>query len=191
MSKNTTKKVYIIHGWGGNTESGFKPWLKKELEARGYLVNVPFLPDTDYPVIKKWVPFLTNYIKDLDDDTILVGHSLGCQAIFRFLSEQDGVSVGKIVIVAGVFDRITNMSEEESSVARPWLETPIDQEKVKSSAKKIVAFFSDNDKWIPLDSEKIARERYGAKTIIEHGMGHYSDDDKIFKVPSVLNEIIN
>jgi len=29
------KRVFIIHGWGGNPEEGWLPWLKKELEAKG------------------------------------------------------------------------------------------------------------------------------------------------------------
>lgn len=30
------KRVYLLHGWGGQPAGGFRPWLKKELEARGH-----------------------------------------------------------------------------------------------------------------------------------------------------------
>ena len=30
------KRVYIIHGWEGYPEEGWFPWLKKELEDRGF-----------------------------------------------------------------------------------------------------------------------------------------------------------
>lgn len=191
MLNTQQKKVYIIHGWDGNPKDGFKPWLKKELEARGFEVFIPLLPDAKNPRIESWIPFLKNYITNIDEDTILVGHSLGCQAILRFLSEKDDdKKTGRIIMVAGVFDKINNLSEEEADFIKPWLVTPIDSEKVKKSTNEMIAIFSDNDKWIPLESEKIAREKYNAKIIIEHNMGHFNEDDKIFKAPTVLQQII-
>jgi esterase/lipase len=35
------KKVFIIHGWDGYPEEGWFPWLKKELEKKGFSVFVP------------------------------------------------------------------------------------------------------------------------------------------------------
>ena len=34
------KRVFVVHGWDGHPAEGWFPWLKKELEKRGYLVNV-------------------------------------------------------------------------------------------------------------------------------------------------------
>ena len=44
-----SKRVFVIHGWGGYPEEGWKPWLKKELEKRGFTVFVPAMPDTEHP----------------------------------------------------------------------------------------------------------------------------------------------
>ena len=40
------KRVVIIHGWGGYPDEGWRPWLKHELETKGFLVLVPAMPDT-------------------------------------------------------------------------------------------------------------------------------------------------
>lgn len=52
------KRIFIVHGWGGHTEEGWFPWLKRESENRGFQVFVPELPDADEPRIQKWVPAL-------------------------------------------------------------------------------------------------------------------------------------
>lgn len=185
------KCAFIVHGWGGRPEQGFKPWLKKELEARGFAVEVPVMPDTDNPKIDAWVSELQKVIVRPNEDTILVGHSLGAPAILHFLERlPDGVRIGKVVLVAPVVDCITGMSEEKLAIVREWFETTIDFEKVKRSSREIVAFFSDNDHFIPLSSEKTLKDNLGCRTIIEHAMGHYSSDDNTIEVPTVLAEIL-
>ena len=76
-------KAYLIHGWEGYPENCWFPWLKKQLEEKNYKVEVPEMPDTDHPKIESWV----NKLKEIvipDEETILIGHSIGCQAILRY-----------------------------------------------------------------------------------------------------------
>src|SRR4030042_1201767 len=42
-------RVFIIHGWGGNPEEAWMPWLKKQLEISGIEVHVLAMPDTANP----------------------------------------------------------------------------------------------------------------------------------------------
>lgn len=185
------KCAYLVHGWGGRPDSGFRPWLKKQLEKEGYEVVVPALPDTGKPLIEKWVPCLQSVIRDPDENTVLVGHSLGGPAVLRYLETlPDGVHVGKTVLVAPVVDAIMGLSPEETAFSKPWFETPIDVEKVRRSAGKMIGFFSDDDHWVPIESGKIFKERYGATTIIEHHMGHYSEESGVSEVPTILKAIL-
>lgn len=187
------KRVYLIHGWGGKPEGGFRQWLKRELESRGYEVHPLAMPDADTPRIEQWIPFLLSTIQTPDENTILVGHSMGCQAILRYLEAlPEGSRVGKVVLVAGFIERLTDLDAEEQVVAKPWLETPINFEKVRRAAQEIVAFFSDNDRWVPIENERAMRDKLGARTIVEHARGHWSDtEDRITEVPTILAEIIS
>ena len=124
-----TKRVYIVHGWGGYPEEGWFPWLKKELESHGYVVVVPQLPDSDHPHIEKWMPALAEAVGAPNEHTFFVGHSMGCQAIARYLETlPNGVSVGGAVFVAGFFKGLTNLEDEPDvpKIAAHWLETPLD-----------------------------------------------------------------
>ena len=50
-----TGKAFLIHGWEGYPEEEWFPWLKKELKNRGFQVQVPAMPNPEYPKIEKWV----------------------------------------------------------------------------------------------------------------------------------------
>lgn len=187
------KRVFIIHGWEGFPEEGWFPWLKKELEDRGFTVQVPTMPDTAEPKMETWVPFLANLVGKPDEETFLVGHSIGCQTILRYLDsiKEEDVKIGGIVLVAGWIHKLANLySEDELRIAKPWIETPIDFENVKKHTKNVFAVFSDNDEFVTLDNVDLFKEKLGAKTAVEHAMGHFSQETGIKELPVVLEELL-
>mgnify|MGYP001569945392 CR=1 FL=1 len=72
------KRVFLIHGWEGNPENAWFPWLKKELKARNFEVIVPEMPDTEKPEIKSWIKKLKETVGRADEETYFIGHSIGC-----------------------------------------------------------------------------------------------------------------
>jgi predicted alpha/beta hydrolase family esterase len=184
------KNVYIIHGFGSCAEKGWRSWLRDELVSRGYRVVMPDMPNPEFPMMWEWLAKLHETIIDPDENTILVGHSLGAQAILRFAETLTvGVKIGKLITVAG-FIQDANVDEGMKDLLGHWIENPVDPGKVKANVGEIVSFFSDNDKLIPLESEVIMREKFGARTIIEHNMYHYNNSCGIMQVPKVLEEIL-
>ena len=98
------KRMFIVHRWDGTPKSDWYPWLKKELEKKGFKVEVPEMPNTSEPKINDWVAHLKKVVGKLDSKTYFIGHSIGCQAIMRFLEKEDyNGKVGNIVFVAGWF----------------------------------------------------------------------------------------
>ncbi len=138
------KRIIITHGWSGSPDANWLPWLTSELEKHGHEVVVPAMPDTDNPVIETWVGTLAEVVGTPDEDTYFVGHSIGCQTILRYL-ETINTPVGGAVFVAGWFTLENMEDEKEEEIARPWIETPIDSEKVKSVLPQSVLVISDND----------------------------------------------
>ena len=183
--------VYIIHQWWSSPTKDWYPWLKKELEKRGFKVFVPKMPDTNTPKINAWVYKLRKLAKKADENTYFVGHSIGAQAIMRYLEKlPKGKKVGGVVFVAG-WTSLTNLELGEINTAKPWLETKINFAKVKKSAKKFVAVFSDDDLYVPLgQNSKVFKQKLGAKIVIQHKKGHFSGSDGIKKLPIVLSELL-
>jgi hypothetical protein len=187
------KRVIIVHGWDGYPEEGWFPWLKKELEVRGFEVVIPQLPQADEPRINRWVPALAAVVGTPDDETCFVGHSMGCQAIARYLeSLPEGVTAGGAVFVAGFFRRLTNLEDDQAvrDVAREWLETPLDLAVVRRRIKRCVALFSDNDPYVPLDNQEDFAKILEAKIVVKHGQGHFSGSTGTTELPAALEAIL-
>jgi len=186
-----TKKVFIIHGWDGNPEQGWYPWLKRELEARGFEVSVPAMPDTGEPEIEAWVNHLEKIVGIPDGNTFFVGHSIGCQAIMRFIEKlPENVKIGGAVFVAGWFTLQNLETVEEKEIAKPWIETPINLAKVKNQLNKRTVILSDNDPWVPLEeTREIFTEQFAAEVIIEHNKGHFTEEDGIRELLIILENV--
>lgn len=190
------KRVFIVHGWDGYPEEGWFPWLKQELEARGFRVVVPQMPSADEPVIEKWVSHLTHVVGVPDRETYFVGHSIGCQTIMRYLAGLPrDAHVGGVVFVAGFFTLMNIDDANHQAIARPWLETSIDVARVRDVAREnITAIFSKTDVWVPfLENEKVFREKLRARIIIEAGgepSGHFSGSDGVKELPVALDAVL-
>ena len=183
------KRVFIIHGWDGHPDEGWFPWLKTELEKNGFRVYVPSMPEPAEPKIEAWVSHLSKTVGDIDENTYFVGHSIGCQAILRYI-EKLQKPIGGAVCVAGFLNSSNLATDEENKIAKPWLETPIDYEKIKKNAGKITAIFSDDDESVGLENKDLFEKLLDAKTIIAHNKGHFSDDAGIKELPSALDAVL-
>jgi len=187
-----SKRVFIIHGWDGYPDEGWFPWLKKELEQKSFRVQVPAMPEPAEPKIESWVSHLSKIVGDVDENTFFVGHSIGCQTVLRYFESLPAdKKVGGAIFVAGWFTLMNLKTDEEKEIAKPWLETPFDFEKIKQHTKKFFAVFSDDDEVVPQDNKKLFEERLEAKTAVEHNKGHFSGDDEVKELPIILSEILS
>ncbi|MDP3985280.1 MAG: alpha/beta hydrolase [bacterium] len=187
------KRVFIVHGWDDSPEAGWFPWLRKELEAKGFEVIAPQLPDAAYPRMKNWVPALAEAVGTPDDQTFFIGHSMGCQTIIRYLETvSEEVKVGGAVFVAGFLKRLSGLEDdsEVQEIAKEWLETPIDLEKVKTYLDKSIAIFSDNDRYVPLDNQDDFKEKLGSKIIIVSGMKHFAGSSGFTELPIARDSLL-
>ena len=184
------KRVFIIHGWDFSPEQHWYPWLKEELEKKGFIVQVPEMPDSAEPKIAQWVSMLAKCVGTPDKDTFFVGHSIGCPTILKYL-ESVNQGVGGAVFVAGWFTLQNLETPEIEAIAKPWVEMQIDFTKVKKTTQKFVAFFSDNDPFVSLSNARQFEERLGARTMVEKNKGHYTMETKISEVPAVLQALLD
>ena len=62
--------------------------------------------------------------------------------------------------------------------------------KIKNSANKFIAIYSDNDPYVPLKNGEILKNKLGAELIIFPNSGHLNAGDGYFRLPTVLEKII-
>jgi predicted alpha/beta hydrolase family esterase len=183
------KRVFIIHGWEGTTKEGWYPWLKSKLEKRGFDAFALSMPES-VERIAPWVNILQEAVGTPDKDTYFVGHSIGCQAILRYLEKLPAKTrVGGAVFVAGWFT-LKGISAEDEQQAKTWLETPINLGNIKSKTKNMTAIFSDNDPYVPFEENKKLFEKFCNKIIVEKGKGHMNEESKTYELPSALSAVL-
>ena len=128
------KRLFIVPRWSGRPDGEWYAWLKAELEAMQgnpfEVVSVLDMPDPDLPRIQKWIPAISKAVGDDIEElerTILVGHSIGCQAILHFLAmlPVDRRILG-VLCVAGFW----TVDDPWDSI-RPWLEKIPDLDRLK------------------------------------------------------------
>lgn len=186
-----SKRIFVVHGWDRGPDKDWMPWAKRELERRGFEVILLSMPDPDYPKINTWVEHLRKEVGKPSENTILVGHSIGCQTILRYLENlPEGQKVDRVICVAGWFSLTPEAtpSDEEKTIVKPWIETPMDLEKIRSKANSFAAIFSDNDPYVPYEeNSEIYKKKLGAEIILQKGMGHFSEDTGATELPVLLH----
>ena len=182
------KRAFLIHGWGGHPDEGWQPWLRQELEKRGWQVAIPAMPDTDHPQCDAWVWHLRETIGKPDEDCVLVGHSLGCVTILRYLETlMPSQYVGGAVLVASFFEDLGPRYSELHS----FVDRPVHWETVRRSCGHFSVIHSDDDTVVLLPfAERVAKNLNCPVTLV-HGQKHFSGNDGTFEAPDVLKAILD
>lgn len=158
-----------MHCWGGSSSYCWYPQTKNDLQSHNFQVLIPNMPATSAPKLSLWLPKLEETIGEPDEDLYLIGHSVGCVTIMRYLeSLPDNKKVGGVVFVAGFTDdlgypELTN-----------FFESRLDFQKIRSRSRHFLSIASDNDPYVPLNFVDILKEKLGSETIIKRQMGHFS-----------------
>ena len=184
------KRVIIVHCWSGTPQYCWYQWAKGQLEAQGFKVEVPAMPETDEPKLLQWLPKLAEVVGLPDEELYLVGHSIGCATIMRYLEQLPAGKVGGVVLVAGF---TSDLGFEE---LKNFYETPLDFAKIREkSVKGFVNIHSDDDQYVPLSNSGELQKHLGGDAIILHGKGHFSgpmdNEDSCTELPEVIEAVKN
>ncbi|EPQ7202155.1 RBBP9/YdeN family alpha/beta hydrolase [Providencia stuartii] len=180
------KKFVIVHGYTASPEKNWFPWLKAELASLGALVYVPEMPEPLSPEPLKWQQHLKNLAIEIDENTLFIGHSLGCVTVLRFLEQQvaKGNKVGGYILVAG-FDQEQRTLPE----LKPHTLSRLDYPYLIDIADKRISIISTND-WVvsPQSSQTLAKALQ-TEVIIEEEAGHFLDREGYTEFPTLLHSI--
>jgi predicted alpha/beta hydrolase family esterase len=182
----TKPTLVLIHRWEATPESDWYPWLFSELLAQKIHLQIPTMPDTNHPSIESWVETIAACTPKPTASTFYIGHSVGAQAIFRYLERlPEKVKVGGVLSVAGWY-ALQNLSTEEQRIAEPWLHTPIDYAKILSHTHHIQALFSDTDPYVSSQNAEQFQSTLNASVTIVANRGHFTQDEGIQSDQTIL-----
>lgn len=183
------KKVIIVHGWDGSASEGWFPWLKDELKEKKVEVKIPDMPEPDYPKIQPWVERVKLACGNVDEETVLIGHSIGCQAILRYLATlPEGNKVSKVIMVAPwtKLNDETLSDEDTAEVAGPWISKELDWDNIRNKALEFAAIFSSSDPYVSISEKEIFQRELDAEILVIDGPGHLGGEDGLEELPEIL-----
>lgn len=166
------KQALILHGTDASPSHNWFTWLKEQLEADGYTVWLPQLPNSVMPSTRTYNEFLiSNADFAFNEETILIGHSSGAVEILSLLQHlPEDAKIGAAYLVSAFKDDLG-----WESLTRLF-EEPFDFSKIKTKAGKFVFLHSDNDSYVPLEQARYLSEQVGGELIIKTGQGHFNTE---------------
>ncbi len=158
--------VIILHGTGEGPQYMWLPWIKKKLEEQGFKVFLPLLPNTDDPKLEEQTNYCLENL-DINEETILIGHSSGCPLMLSIL-EQTPKVIKKAILVAGYTKPLKIDPANTKSIKEDFK-----WETIKKHCNEFVILNSDNDPWGADDNQgRYIQEKIGGKFILMKGQGH-------------------
>ncbi len=169
------KNAIIIHGTCDEAEyfsdkypslsnSHWFPWLQKQLLMNGILAQTPEMPEAYSPDYEAWKREFEQF--NIDEDSILVGHSCGAGFLLRWLSENK-VRIDKLLLVAPWLD-------PDKEKAASFFDFEIDKS-ITDRIEETHLLFSNDDEPDILESVRIIKE--SIPDILFHeftGRGHFT-----------------
>lgn len=160
--------AFIFHGLGGSPQANWFPWLKAELEAAGLEVIVPAFPNPDAPTLQAWMDHFVQYEHLVNDESIIIGHSLGGAFALRLLERRD-TPIRAAFLVASVYGPMGNELDPRVSTFNAPLYA---WSKIHRAAKEFHIIHSNDDPRIPLQQAEKAAARTGTHVEMIEGGKH-------------------
>ena len=189
--KNPKLNCIIVHGCPSKSENSpekrtydkhWIPWIKKELLKKGIPIETPLMPEPWHANYDKWKKEFEK--NEINENTILVGHSCGCAFLVRWLGETNK-KIKKLILVAPW--KITSPEKKDQ---KDFYEYKINQA-LKSNIEEIVYFTADDEESDGKKSLEIYYNALDGKIIELLGHGHYTQEDMgTSEFLELLNEIV-
>lgn len=179
-------KAFIIHGTGATSQSNWFPWLKAKLEKMNITVFAPDFPLDEQQNLSNWLKIFEKYWDVMDENTLLIGHSLGPAFILNIL-ERAKTEVMASFLVAPFIGNL-NLPEFDS-VNNTFVNKDFNWDKIIKNCHIFYVYASDNDPYVPLDKSRfIANKTNATLRIIKDG-GHINADSGYLKFDRLLEDI--
>ncbi len=172
------KNAVIIHGMMSKkeyndpvnpppTESHWLPWIREQLMKNGIFSETPEMPLPYRPEYSTWKKKFEK--SEINENTILIGHSAGAGFLVRYLSENK-IGVGKVVLVAPWID-------PENILQNSMFDFLTDRNIVAKTSGITIFNSSDDMDEVHKSVTRLKNEIANIKVVEFENMGHFCYGD--------------
>jgi len=179
------KTAFIIHGAYGSPNENWIPWLKNELEKRKWDVKVLVFPTPEAQNLTSWLKVIDPFLHEMDDKSILIGHSIGATFILHIL-EKLKKSVKASYLISGFLGPLDNPEFDE--INQTFMKN-FDWNTIKNNSDKFYIYHSDNDPYVTIEKAEELAKSLGTNVTMVENAGHFNTDSGYIKFERLLDDI--
>jgi len=177
---------FIIHGSFGSPKENWFPWLKTKLEGLNYETIVPKFPTPEGQSLVNWLKIFESYEKQINNDSIFVGHSLAPAFLLSVL-EKINIPIKGAFFVSGFLKLLGD--ETFDSVNKTFVERDFNWQKIKQNCKHFYIYHSDNDPYVPIECANELATKLEVKLRIVKNAGHFNSEAGYTKFEKLFKDI--
>ncbi len=167
-------KAAIVHGTLGSPVGNWFPWLAGELNVLGVRTIVPAMPTPENQSLINWRAAFLEQVGELDESSILIGHSVGALFLLRLLERMEQ-RIACTVLVAPLIGDIGNPTYDKLNSSF-LIGAGFNWQNVRSKGGSIHIFCGENDPYVPLIQPlEVAKQLEINPNIIKNG-GHLNSE---------------
>lgn len=186
MNNNKTTAI-IVHGTLGNPRENWFPWIAHKLEERDYRIFIPKFPTPESQSLNNWLDVFNGYRQYLNENAIVIGHSLGPAFLLSILEKLDR-PIKAAFFVSGFIGMLGDAEFDELN--QTFVTRDFDWEKIKSNCSRFYVINSDNDPYVPITEGRKLADHLGAELIILKNAGHINKESGYTEFEFLLEKII-
>lgn len=180
-------KVFMVHGYKGEPNGGWRPWLMGKLAKEDIWACALAMPMADGPQKDDWVKEITRMVGEPSEDIFLIGHSLGVPTILHYLESLPVDSrIGGVVLVSGP---IHILEGDRYSAINHFMDVPFNFEHIKKVCEKFSVIHGDNDQNVPFIQAEELSKNLKCNLIPVHNGEHLSGSSGWYELPEALQAL--
>ncbi|MFH1089521.1 MAG: alpha/beta fold hydrolase [Candidatus Uhrbacteria bacterium] len=162
-------RIILIHGFNASPDMNFHPWLRAELQDKGFEVvsvrlDLQVGQELNFPLIMEEIKKQIGYLKN---DDILLGHSLGALLMLQYLQAAEMFETPRAVILVAAPWKVSRPELRQLFVDE------LDADVIMWKAREFVVVHSKDDKMVPLEHGKKLAEVLRARFIEREADDHF------------------
>lgn len=177
-------KYVLIHETYWNPDENWFPWLKRYLQSQWHAVYVPRFPTPENQTIASRCEILQRDTFRFDEETVLIGHSLGALYLLHILELEREQPIKKAILVSWFTGEL--WIEEFDILNTPFLKDTFDWETIRTNANEYILLHGDNDPYVPLRYAHSLQANLWAKLVVIKNGWHLNESAWYTKFEELL-----